>query len=229
MGTETVNYKKVSEELNLKITLIGQKQAVLDELLLHKSKQTDSVAAKYYVDVMNKYGNFFKAIELSLKSSLYVDLHAMLGVTINNNENLIQDKRGKSSVFALALATDNEAAYQKIIATHKNNIIMISKIRHAIAHATSLEELTNLFVPSYVSVARLLNEVAEFIMTTHDELHDIPGWNKPHTLEIENDFADDTERLINAIASSTNKQEMRERYLAQRKAIHEETIKLMGI
>lgn len=227
VGNNEVDSKKLSEELNLKILLLGQKQAVLDELLLHKSKQTDLEAASYYVGVMNKYGNFFRSVELSLKISLYVELHALLGVTINNNEHLIQDKKGKSSVFALAMATQNKKAYEHIISKHKDNIIMISKVRHAIAHATNLDELASLFVPSFISVVQLLNEIAELVMDIHDNLHGIAGYNQPHTLKIENEYADDTERLIHDISTPPEKDEFRKKYLSARKEIHEKSNELL--
>ena len=227
MVSTSVDSRKLSEELNLKIRLLGQKHAVLDELLLHKSKQTDQAAASYYVDVMNNYGNFFRSVELSLKTSLYVDLHALLGVTINNNDQLIQDKNGRSSIFSLALTTGNKMTYENIISKHEGNIIMISKVRHAIAHATSQDELANLFVPSYISVVKLLNEVAEFVMAIHDEQHGVAGYNEPHRLEINNEYADDTERLIYSISTTSKREKYRKQYLNARKLIHEESRKLL--
>jgi hypothetical protein len=204
--------KQLSNELNLRIVLLQQRLAVLDELLLHQSRQVDPETASYYVQVLNKYGNFFNAITNSLKSSLYVELLAVLGVKLNRSGQLIADRWATASIYNLALQHDMKDEYVKLVEDYKTGLVLIDDVRHHIAHATKLEELNALYVPGYNHIVELLNRVAEFVMTIHDDLHGIPGLNKPHTLEEENPYADDTESLISAIASSSESKEMRIRY-----------------
>ncbi|HSX30740.1 MAG TPA: hypothetical protein VLE99_02385 [Candidatus Saccharimonadales bacterium] len=209
--------KQLSTELNFKLVLLQQRAAVLDELFLHLSTSVDTETAEYYVQVMNRYGNFFNAIIHSLRTSLYIELLAILGVKLNKNGDVIADRHATASIYNLAILSNREDEYLELVEKHKTDIALVDKIRHHLAHAaTSLDELNKQHVPGHNRVVSLLNGLAGFVMTVRDELHGIPGLNKPYLLEDENPYADDTERLISALALSSRSEEMRAQYIKAR-------------
>lgn len=207
-----IELKHLSQELNLKLILLEQRISVFDELMLHTSRTLNESTANYYVQVFNKYGNFFNAIRFALASSFYVELLAFLGIKLDKNKQIIRDRWATASVYNLASECNKKADYLEIVDKHKEAISLIDEVRHHIAHATSQEELNKLLVPGYNRVVELMNDVAGIVMTLHDELCGVPGWNKPHTLQEDNDFENDTEELINAISTSSNSKSMRLKY-----------------
>lgn len=215
---------KLSEELNLRMVLLQQRLAILDEILLHVSTKLDTETARYYSDVLNRYGNFFYSINHALKSSFYVELLAFLGVKLDKNKQIISDRWAQASVYNLAVIANRREAYMKLLARYRDDVVLVDEVRHKIAHATALTELNNLNVPGYDRTVMFLNEVAGFVMEIHDRVHGIPGWNKPHTLDDENVYADDTEGLIHSITSSSRADEMRIRYKDAKQRMRENKI-----
>lgn len=203
---------QLSGELNLKLILLQQRLAVLDELLLHRSVGVDRETAAYYASVMDKYGNFFNAVTIALKSSFYVELLAFLGVKLNKNNQIISDQYAIASVYNLATKYNKKKEYLELVIKYEHELCMVDAVRHKIAHATTSKTLYEMQVPNYYSLVKMLNGVGEFIMNLHDQICGIPGRNAPHILNEENPYAKDTERLIHEIAFSSESEYMRAKY-----------------
>lgn len=209
----SIDAKKLSEQLNFKLELLEGRLVVLDEIALHISTAVNEETAKYYSAVLGKYGPFFNTIIPALQLSFYIELHAFLGVKLNKNGEIINDKWATSSVYNLASMHRMSREYMQLVGKYSGEISMIDGVRHKIAHASDRDELNSMLIPGFNRIKAMLNDIASFVMTIHDELHGIPGYNVPHTIEDENAYADHTERLIFDVCSSSRSKEMRERYL----------------